>query len=167
MHDRYLVTTRVLVWHGVYSGAFLNKCFRDSPPLAASSLHWAAPCGPRCSAVRAPGHVPCSPCTAFGRGGCGVWVTVTGERKILRKSCSGGWSSATTMAGPLSILCCRPSTGLLSVRFPLPSVGLPGLEATDYVSALPLGNRRRTKQTYWKMQGTYFYFYLQPSSETT
>lgn len=38
MHDRYLVTTRVLVWHGVYSGAFLNKCFRALPPLAASSL---------------------------------------------------------------------------------------------------------------------------------
>lgn len=53
---------------------------------------------------------------------------------------------------------------LLSIAF----VGLPGgLEATDYVSALPLGNRRRTKQTSQKMQGTYFYFYLQPSSETT
>lgn len=121
------------------------------------------PCGPRCSPVRAPGHVPCSPCTAFGRGGCGVWVTVMGEQKILRKSCSGGWSSATTMAGPLSSFY-RPPFSSLSIAF----VGLPGgLEATDYVSALPLGNRRRTKQTYQKMQGTYFYFYLQPSSETT
>lgn len=69
-----------------------------------------------------------------------------------------------TVVNPVLSSFYQPPFSSLSIAF----VGLPGgLEATDYVSALPLGNRRRTKQTSQKMQGTYFYFYLQPSSETT